>query len=204
MANIKTAIPDEPVFSQRWDSAYQNIREGQKLREEGRFEEALKRRQEGQGEMQSLLNLVSEREKALAAKSQLAETKSRVEAMSTDRGNVLYRVAGRHERDAEDALNKSDFSGSRALSSVLEQVFRLSSKCREPGNCLKVLADLVEGMKKAAEKSASAKPDPWLFNVAKESEDEAQRALAQNDYEGAAEAYIRAAFVYQKIIDQGT
>ncbi|MFZ2055527.1 MAG: serine/threonine-protein kinase [Candidatus Aminicenantales bacterium] len=204
MANIKAAIPDEPVFSQTWDSAYSKIREGQKLREEGRFEEALKRRQEGQDEMQSLLTLVSEREKALAAKSQLAETKSRVQAMGADRGNVIYRVAGRRERDAEEALNKGDFSGSLALSSVLERVFRLSGQCREPGSCLKSLADLVAGMKGAAEKSASAKPDPWLFNMAKESEDEAQRALAQNDHEGAAEAYIRAAFLYQKIIDQGT
>jgi serine/threonine protein kinase len=204
MVNIKMAIPDEPVLNQIWDNAYSKIQEGQKLREEGRVEEALKRRQEGQEQMQSLLTLVSEREKALAAKSQLAETKRLVQAAGTDRGNVLYRVAGRREGDAEDAMNKGDFSGSRALSSVLERVFRLSSQCREPGDCLKSLVDLVEGMKSAAEISASAKADPWLFSMAKESEDEAKRVLAQNDHEGAAEAYIRAAFLYQKIIAQGT
>jgi hypothetical protein len=202
--NIKMAIPDEPVLNQIWDNAYSKIQEGQKLREEGRVEEALKRRQEGQEQMQSLLTLVSEREKALAAKSQLAETKRLVQAAGTDRGNVLYRVAGRREGDAEDAMNKGDFSGSRALSSVLERVFRLSSQCREPGDCLKSLVDLVEGMKRAAEISASAKADPWLFSMAKESEDEAKRVLVQNDHEGAAEAYIRAAFLYQKIIAQGT
>ncbi len=204
MTNIKTAIPDEPVLSQTWDNAYRNIREGKKLREEGRFEEALKRRQEGQEQMQSLLTLVSEREKALTAGSQLAEEKRRVQAMGTDSGNVLYRVASRREKDAGEAMDKGDFSGSRALAFVLERVFRLSSECREPAACLEILAGFVEGLKRAAEISASSNPDPWLFNMARESEDEAQRVLAQNDHEGAAEAFIRAAFLYQKIIDQGT
>jgi hypothetical protein len=202
MANIKTVIPNEPVLNQTWDNAYSKIREGKKLREEGRIEEALKRRQEGQEEMQSLLTLVSEREKALAAKSLLAETKSRVQAMGTDKGNVLYRVASRREKDAEEAMNKGDFSGSRALSSVLERVFRLSSQCREPVACSDSLAGFVEGLLRAAEISASPDPDPWLFNMAKESLDEARNALARKDHEGAAEAYIRAAFLYQKIIDQ--
>ncbi|MDH4272207.1 MAG: protein kinase [Candidatus Aminicenantes bacterium] len=204
MANIKMAIPNEPVLHETWDNAYSKIREGQKLREEGQVEEALKRREEGQEQMQSLLTLVSEREKALAAKSQLAETKRRIQTMGTDRGNMLYRVAGRREGDADDAMNKGDFSGSRALSSVLERVFRLSGQCQEPAGCLESLAGFVEGLKQAAEISASAKADPWLFSLAKESADEARNTLAHKDQEGAAEAYIRAAFLYQKIIDQGT
>ncbi len=204
MANIKTAIPDVPVISQTWDNANRKIREGQRLREEGRIEEAIKRRQEGQEQMQSLLTLVAEREKALAAKSQLAETKTRVRARGLDKGNLLFRVASRREADAEDAFNKGDFSGSRALTFVLEKVFRLSSQCREPEDCTKRLAEMVEGMKKEAEQSVPAKPDPWLFKMAKESEEKAQPALTKNDSEEAAEAYIRAAFLYQKIIDQGT
>jgi serine/threonine protein kinase len=204
MTNIKMAIPDEPVLNKTWDDAYRNIREGQKLREEGHLEEAQKRRREGQEQMQSLLTMVSEREKALVAQSQLAGTKNRIQGMAVDRENVLYRLASRHERDAEDALNKSDFSGSRALSVVLERVYLLSGQCREPAGCLESLAGFVEGLKQAAETSALANVDPWLSNLAKESADEAQHALAQNDYEGAAEAYIRAAFLYQKIIDQGS
>ena len=204
MVNIKTAIPDEPVLNQIWDNASRNIREGQKLREEGRFEEALKRRQEGQEQMQSLLTMVAERDKALAAQSQLAETRSRAQATGADIKNVLFRVADRSEREAEGAMNKGDFSGSGALYSVLERVFQLSPRCSEPGDCLKILAGMTEGMKRAAERSSSAHPDPWLFNLAKESEEEAGRAFARNDHEGAAEAYIRAAFLYQKIIDQGT
>ncbi len=202
MASIKTAIPDVPVISQTWDSATRKIREGQKLREEGRIEEAIKRRQEGQEQMQSLLGMVADREKALAARSQLAETKTRVRAMGLDRGNMLYRVASRREADAEDAFDKGDFSGSRTLNFVLEKIFLLSSQCREPEDCTKGLAELVGGMKKKAEQSVLVKPDPWLFKMAKESEEEAPPALAKNDYEGAAEAYIRAAFLYQKIIDQ--
>jgi serine/threonine-protein kinase len=204
MQNIKAVIPDEPVLNKAWSDAYRNIREGRKLGEEGRLDEASKRRQEGQEQMQSLLTLVSEREKALAAQSELSQTKSRVQRMGVDNGNLLYRVASRRERDAEEALNKGDFSGSRALSSVLERVLLLSSQCRDSGSCLKSLADFVAGMKSSAEKSSSTNPDPWLFNMAKESESEAQRILAKDDQEAVVEAYIRAAFLYQKIIDQGT
>ena len=204
MANIKTAIPDVPVLNETWDNAYKKIREGERLREEGRVEEATKRRQEGQEEMQSLLTLVSERERALASAAQLAETKRRIENGGTNRKNILYRVASRRERDAEEAMNKGDFSGSRALSSVLEQVFRLSGRCQDDSSCLESLAVWVESLKQTAEKGSSRRPDPWLSNLAEESEDKARSALAQRDHEGAAEAFVRAAFLYKKLIDQGT
>jgi serine/threonine protein kinase len=204
MAHLKTIIPDEPVLNQTLDQAYSKIREGQRLSGEGRMEEARKRRQEGQEQMQSLLTLVSEREKALSARTQLTETKRRIMETGLNKGNVLYRVASRREQDAEEAMDKGDFSGSRALSSVLDRVYRLSGQCREPAACLESLVSLVEKMKQQAEERASSNPDPWLFNMANESEDEAGRVLVQKDYEAAAEAYIRAAFLYQKIIDQGT
>ncbi|MBN2408266.1 MAG: protein kinase [Candidatus Aminicenantes bacterium] len=203
MDNIKTAIPDSPPISETWENAYSNIREGQRLRDEGRFEEALKRRQEGQEQMQSLLTMVAERDKALTGKAHLAETRTQVRAMGAGRENVLYRVAERSEREAEEAMNKGDFPGSRALFSVLEQVLRLSPQCHDPAECLKILANMTQGMKKTAEISSSSQPDPWLFNLAKASEEEARQSITQKDYDRAAEAYVRAAFLYQKIIDQG-
>ncbi len=204
MTIIKNVIPDEPVLNQTWDNAYKKIREGEKLREEGHVEEAMKRRQEGQAEMQSLLTLVSERERALASAVQLAETKRLAEEAGTSVKNVLYRVASRRERDAEEAMKKGDFSGSRALSSVLEQVFRLSGRCQDDASCLESLAVWVESLKQTADKRSSKSADPWLSNLAKESEDRARSALAQRDHDGAAEAFVRAAFLYQKMIDQGT
>jgi len=37
---------------------------------------------------------------------------------------------------------------------------------------------------------------------AKESESNARSALARKDFEGAADSYIQAAFLYQKMLDQ--
>jgi hypothetical protein len=56
-------------------------------------------------------------------------------------------------------------------------------------------------MRSAAENPASGKIDPWLYEKAKACEGNAQRALVQNDHEGAADQYIQAAFLYQKMID---
>jgi hypothetical protein len=59
-------------------------------------------------------------------------------------------------------------------------------------------------MRSTAENPASGKMDPWLYEKAKECEGNAQRALVRNDHEGAADQYIRAAFLYQKMIDLGS
>jgi hypothetical protein len=79
----------------------------------------------------------------------------------------------------------------------------LSGRCSEAGACVRELAALVANMRSAAESPISGKIDPWLQKRAKEYETSAQRALVQNDHEGAAEQYIQAAFLYQKMIDQG-
>jgi len=201
MANIKGVIPQGAAFDETWQNAYQKVREGKKLHEEGRIEEAQKSNKEGQDEMQKLLTMVAQREKALEAKSFLAETKGRLRATPGIENNMLYRVASRRERDAEDAFNNNDFSGSRTLSSVLTQVFRLSGQCADANACLKSLAVLVADMKSAAENPASGKIDPWLYEKAKECEGIAQAAFVRNDHEGAAEQFIQAAFLYQKMTD---
>jgi serine/threonine-protein kinase len=202
MLNLKGAIPKGEVFYQAWDSFYNKIREGQKLHEEGRVDEALKRKKEGQDEMQRLLSLVAQREKALESRAILTDTKSRVGGTSAGPKNVLYLVASRRERDAEEAFNNSDFSGCLVLNTVLEMVYRLSGKCGDDEECLAGLAELVTGLRKTAEGTASGHPDPWLSEKAKDSETNAQTALARRDFEGAADSYIQAAFLYQKILDQ--
>ena len=203
MANIKGFIPQGAVFDETWTNAYEKVREGNRLHEEGRTEEAQKSKKEGQDEMQRLLTLVAQREKALEAKSQLTETKVRLRTIPGIGDNVLYRVAARREKDADNAFSNNDFSGSQTLCSVLTQVFRLSGQCSEAGACLKSLAGLVANMRSAAETPPSGRIDPWLHEKAKDFEGSAQRALVQNDHEGAAEQYIQAAFLYQKMIDQG-
>jgi serine/threonine-protein kinase len=201
MANIKGVIPQGAAFDETWANAYQKVREGNRLHEEGRIEEGQKSKKEGQDEMQKLLTMVAQRDKALEAKSFLAEIKGGLRATRGIENNVLYRVASRREQDADSAFINNDFSGSRTLCSVLARVFRLSGQCADANACLKSLAALVVNMKSTAENPASGRIDPWLYKKAKEYEGNAQRALDQNDHEGAAEQYIQAAFLYQKMID---
>jgi serine/threonine protein kinase len=202
MKALKGAIPPGGAFDETWTNAYEKVREGKRLHEEGRIEEARKSNKEGQDEMQRLLVMVSQRDKALESKSRLGDIKGRLTSIPGIENNVLFRVAGRHERDAESAFAAGDFSGSRALSSILAEVFRLSGQCSEADSCLKSLAVLVDGMKAAAENPASGRIDPWLRGKAKDYQDAARSALAGGDYDGSAEQYIQAAFLYQKMIDQ--
>jgi serine/threonine-protein kinase len=204
MATIKSAIPQGTALDEVWSTAYEKVRESKRLREEGRIEEAQKSRKEGQDEMQRLLTMVAQRDKALEAKGLMTQTKMRVQAVPGIGGNVLFRVASRREQDAQSAFDNNDFSGSRALCSVLAEVFRLSGQCTGAASCLKSLAGQVGAMRSAAEDPALGRSDPWLKEKAGDFERNAQLAQARNDPEGAAEQYIQAAFLYQKMIDQGS
>jgi hypothetical protein len=153
--------------------------------------------------MQRLLTMVAERDKALEANSLLTEVKGRVKPIPGIENNVLFRVAGHRERDAESAFAGGDFSGSRTLCSVLAEVYRLSGQCSEPDVCLQSLALFVAKIRGMAENLASGRIDPWLDGKAKDSEDTARNAVARKDYEGAAGQYIQASFLYQKMIDLG-
>jgi serine/threonine-protein kinase len=202
MNAIKGVIPRGAVFDESWAKAYERVLKGKKLQEEGKHEEARKSSQEGRDEMQRLLTLVAERDRALEANSILTGARDRVKPIPGIENNVLYRVAGRRERDAESAFAGGDFSGSRTLCSVLAEVYRLSGHCSDAEACLKDLSLLVDGMKVRAESRPSGRVDPWLYGRAKDSEDAARGAVARKDYEGAADQYIQAAFLYQKLIDQ--
>jgi predicted Ser/Thr protein kinase len=202
MNAIKSLIPQGAAFDQTWMKAYEKVRESKRLHEEGRIEEAQKSNKEGQDEMQKLLAMVAQRDKALEAESVLKGIKGRLKSSPGIENNVLFRVASRREKDAESAFAAGDFSGSRTLCSVLTEVFRLSGQCSEADACLKSLAVLVDGMRARAENPASGTMDPWLRGKAKDFEDAARSALARNDLDGAAEQYIQATFLYQKMIDQ--
>jgi hypothetical protein len=86
---------------------------------------------------------------------------------------------------------------------VLAEVYRLSGQCSEANVCLRDLSLLVDGMRVKAENRPSGHIDPWLQGKAKDSEDAARSAVARKDYDGGADQYIQAAFLYQKMIDQG-
>jgi hypothetical protein len=78
----------------------------------------------------------------------------------------------------------------------------LSGQCSEHDACLQSLALFVAKIRGIAENPASGRIDPWIYGKAKDSEGAARNAVARKDYEGAADQYIQASFLYQKMIDQ--
>jgi serine/threonine protein kinase len=200
--NLKAALPQGSVFSEHLDRAMEKIKEGRKLQEEGKAEEAGKSQREGQAEMDKLLSLVAEREGAQKAQTLLEAAKSQVKKSNVDEKNLLYRLASRREQDAVDAFQKEDFSGAKTLYVVLERIFRLSLKCQGDELCLKELAAYVRQLKGEVESSYSVSLDPWLYEKAVEDENKANLSLANKEYENAAESFIQAAFLYEKIKDK--
>jgi hypothetical protein len=117
MANIKGAIPQGAAFDEIWKKAYQKVRESRRLNEEGRSEEARKTGREGQDEMQKLLTMVAQRERALEAKSLLGDN------MSCGRRRIEQRALLRQppRTRCRKAFDSSDFPEA-TLCSVLAEV----------------------------------------------------------------------------------
>jgi len=202
MENLRGVLPQGTAFSEGWNKALEKMKEWRKLQEEGKAEEASKSQKEGQAEMDKLLSLVAEREEAQKAQTLLGEAKRKAQKNNVDEKNLLYRLASRREQDAVDAFRKEDFSGAKTLYVVLERVFRLSLQCQGDERCIKELAAYVRQLKGEVESSYSVSLDPWLYQKAVEDENKANMSLSNKEYENAAESFIQAAFLYEKIKDK--
>jgi hypothetical protein len=204
MESLRGVLPQGSVFSEHLNRAVEKMKEWRKLQEEGKAEEASKSQREGQAEMDKLLSLVAEREEAQKAQTLLDATKSQARKSNVDEKNMLYRLAIRQEQDAVDAFKKEDFSGAKTLYVVLERIFRLSLQCQGDEGCLKELAAYIRQLKGEVESSYSVSLDPWLYQKAIEYESKANLSLANKEFENAAESFIQAAFLYEKIKDKAT
>jgi hypothetical protein len=202
--NLKGVLPQNSVFSEHLDRAAEKMKEWRKLQEEGKAEEASKSQREGQAEMDKLLSLVAEREGAQKAQALLDAAKSQARKSNVDEKNLLCRLASRREQDAADAFRKEDFSGAKTLSVVVERIFRLSLQCQGDEGCLKELAAYIRQLKGEVESSYSVSLDPWLYQKAVEYENKANLSLANKEFENAAESFIQAAFLYEKIKDKAS
>jgi serine/threonine protein kinase len=154
-----------------------------------------------QGNMQKLLSLVAERRAAQEAKDLMLAAKSRIESRIDPYVNLLFRLARYEEANADEAFVKNDYSGSKSLYSLLEKVYTLSPQAPDARAGIAKLQSLTQALKKQAGALASADADPWLAEYAGEIEKEAEGYLAKADMENAGGALLRAAFLYEKILD---
>ena len=67
--------------------------------------------------------------------------------------------------------------------------------------CVEILQLFVAGLKKDVERIPAGSVDSWLTEYAREIENQAAAFLEKREFENAGGAYIRAAFLYEKILE---
>ena len=154
-----------------------------------------------QGDMQKLLSVVAEREAAMKAKSAMETAKDQARKAGADERNLLFRLARYEEGNAAEALGKNDFSGAKSLYLVLGKTYSLAPGCADENACAAALRRLLDGFKAEALGLNQTAIDPWLMEYARETESQAQAFLAKREIDNAGGAYLRAAFLYEKIKD---
>lgn len=211
MGGLKIFLPEKGPVVEAWNNVFSEIR---RQRDPARKIEipALPNPPPGaktaarqppalQGDMQKLLALVAEREGAAAAKKAMGTAKAVAQKAGVDDQKILFRLARFEEGNADDAYQKNDFSSAKALYLVLEKAFALSTFCGQDAGCVNTLRNFVLGLKGEAARLPAAEVDPWILEIAREIERQADGFLERKDLENAGGAYLRSAFLYQKIKD---
>ena len=156
---------------------------------------------DAQGNMQKLMSLIADRQAAQQAKDLMLATKAHIESRIDPYANLLFRLARYEEANADEAFAKNDYSGAKSLYALLEKVYTLSPQAPNAREGIVKLQSLTQALKKQAGTLPSAEADPWMVEYAAEIEKEADGYLAKSDMENAGGALIRAAFLYEKILD---
>ncbi len=150
--------------------------------------------------MQQLMAMISERESAQKAEEAMAAVKAQVQGRATG-DNFLFRIAQFEERNADDAFEKNDYAGARALYRLLERIYQAVPKGEDAGRGVAALREIVKILKTENQAIPRDRIDDWLTTSAREIEAQAETFAAKGDLENAGGAFTRAAFLLQKIRD---
>jgi serine/threonine protein kinase len=202
MMDIKKSLPADSPILPLWNNVQKQIDEGRRQREAGKIQESRKAYSKSESEMRRFLTLVSDREKADAARAEMEAAKKKSSAALAGRSpNLLFWIASEKEQDAVDAYKKNDFSGARTLYGILSLVYQFGEKGGDPDACLLALQGLAKSMRADAEKAEAPARDAWLYTRAREEETRADGLASAKQYPEAAEFYVLAAFLYNKSRD---
>jgi serine/threonine protein kinase len=199
LEGLKGKLPAGSAIETAWKKTYDMVKQGQQLNKEGKAEEAQKSNQEVQVEMQKLMGLVSQRQSAREAKAKMDSAKIQSEKTGLDTKNLIFRLANYEERSADEAFIKNDYSGAKVLYQILERSYRLGAQCANDEMCTQALREMMEGFKRGLEGLNHSSLDPWLYEYAKQIEQQGNLYQSKKELENAAASYIQAAFLYQKL-----
>ncbi len=199
METIRKFIPQDSQYQMIWADAYAKIVESQRQKEAGQAQESEKSLAEGQNRMRQLLDMVDQREKADTAKAEMDLARRKAEATRPpDKQGLLFRVAAAKEGDAAEAYAKEDFAGARTLYQILARIFELSQAGGDDAASLTALKSYLREVKTRAATANAQRLAPWQYQEAAKEEMNAEAFTLKRDYGGAAEACLRAAFLYEK------
>ncbi|MCJ7589551.1 MAG: serine/threonine protein kinase [Candidatus Aminicenantes bacterium] len=199
MNAVKTQLPAEGPFMEIWGQADAKIQEAKKLHQEGRSLESQKSVSKGESQVRKLMTLVSDRDKADRARTDMEAARKKAEAGGAAKeGGLLYWLAVEKEKDAADAYQKNDFSGARTLYSILKSVYEMSLRASDDVQGISHLRSFVLGLRMGADMFKARETASWLYDRAREGEIQADAAFQRNGYTEAAEYYLLSAFLYDK------
>ncbi len=198
--SIKEQLPTEGSSRETIDQIKNKLREGQKLQEEGKEVEAQKSYEETQTEMRKLLEVVRQKEGADRAKFAMGQARFRALTRNESAGqNLLFRLATEKEKDADEAYEKGDFSGAEVLYNIVGKIFTYSIQGEDDARCVEILQNYVTGIRADINISGIPEEASWFYERAEEEVAQANRFSKQKDYKDAADRYIQAAFLYEKV-----
>jgi serine/threonine protein kinase len=198
--SIQEQLPAEGSSRETIEQIKNKLREGQKLQEEGKEEEAQKSYVETQTEMRKLLEVVREKEGADQAKFSMGQ--ARIHSLTRNesvRQNLLFRLATEKQKDADEAYVKGDFSGAETLYHIVERIFAYSTQGGDEARCVEILQNYVTGIRADINISGIPEDAAWFYKNGQEEEEQANRLSKKKEYEAAADRYIQAAFLYEKV-----
>lgn len=201
MESIKGIVPEKGPYQDAYTKALELIQQRKKLSDTGNADGARQTSKDAQGEMQKLLSLVSERQSAQNAREAMTVAKTQARQKGNLEKNLLFRLASYEESNAGEAFAKNDYSGAKILYRLLERIFALCPQCANDKACVETLQTFVAGLKKNVEALPAGSIDQWLNEYAGQIENQAASFLEKREFENAGGAYMRAGFLYEKILE---
>ncbi len=203
LVTIKDRMPEEGSQRIVIDQIRDKLKEGKKLQDAGKLVEAEKSYLEGQSQMRMLMESVRQKERADRAKDSMEQTQRYAsERVGKEEGNLLYTVAEKQVNIAADSYKNGDFAGAGTLYDLLEKIFTYSVQGSDDAGSIEILKNFVGSLRTEVDIAGIPASASWLYEKGIEEEERARKLAEKKDYERAAETYIQAAFLYEKVQEE--
>jgi serine/threonine protein kinase len=203
LATIRNKLPEEGSYRSTIDQVRNKLQEGKKLQDKGKQEEAEKSYLESQSQMRTLLDSVRQKEGADRAKDSMEQARLYAsQRLNTEKDNLLFTVAEKQVKDAADSYEKGDFAGANTLYGILEKIFTYSVQAKDNAGSIEILKSYVAGLRTEVNIAGIPSSSSWFYDRAREEEEQAKSLSEKKEYTAAAETYIQAAFLYEKVQEE--